>query len=518
MLSDLYVMKIDAKQELDNINSSEDIETFKKSIIVPDNISIDYLLNGERYYLTGSKGTGKTALLIYTALKAEELFDAERAFMVFKEISQEQRDEYKMIAHVTEYDQNVIEPYYDYENVWKWLIHKNISDAILSSNKIIYRQNDLLTSYLDTIAAVKTTSRCNYMPIIGKDGFVEINIGFTQSLAIKGRINFEFKKDSKNEIRFSSLVKELDSLFVSLEGEESQLYLIIDELNLSMKNNIEYERDVTMIRDLIIVIEEINRLSKNSHDNLRVICGIRTEVINSVLAKGKEINKAIESYGIPIDWTIYNDDTLNNPLIKVLINYLRLSEKQSSKFFNKSDKQIFNSWVEDYMYHKPSHEIILTNTLYKPRHIVRLLNLSKLLCPKSEKISEKTMNSIRKEYSKQCWNEAVEELIVVYNMNQISAIKNLFAGCDAFTSRALLFKKATELWSNDPELKGLISGFDDLLRTLYTVGIIGNYRHAEKLYHRWYCRGDEALILKQDITIHRIFWSVLCVTCRDRYY
>ena len=43
-------------------------------ILVPDGISIDSLLDGERYYLTGEKGAGKTALLIYTALKAEERY------------------------------------------------------------------------------------------------------------------------------------------------------------------------------------------------------------------------------------------------------------------------------------------------------------------------------------------------------------------------------------------------------------------------------------------------------------
>ena len=518
MLKDLYVMKIDAKQELDNINSAEDIETFKKSILIPDNINIDYLLNGEKYYLTGSKGTGKTALLIYTALKAEELFNAERSFMVFKEISQEERDEYKKIAHVTEYDQNNIEPYYDYESVWKWLIHKNIAESIMNSDKIIFKINDILECYTDTIAAIKTTSSRSHMPLMGKDGFVELDIGFAKILSIKGRINFEFRKDSKTEVRFSSLVKELDSLFTQLDGDQSQLYIIVDELNLSMKNYVEYERDVTMIRDLVIVVEDMNRLSKNSHDNLRIICGIRNEVVNSIQAKGKEINKAIESYGIPIDWTIYTENTLENPLIKVLINYLRLSEDQTSSFFQKSDKQVYQDWVEEYMHHKQSLEIILSNTLYKPRHVVRLLNLSKILCPKHKKISEETMTAIRKEYSKQCWNEATEELSVIYNTAQIAAIKNLFAGCDVIITREKLFQRATDIWSADPELKHILIGFDDLLRMLYTIGIIGNYRYAEKAYFRWYCRGDEALILRQDLYIHRIFWSVLSVVHRDRMY
>ena len=77
MLKDLYVMKVDAKQELDNMNEKKDNDRFKQLILVPEGISIDSLLDGDRYYLTGEKGAGKTALLIYTALKADELFNAE---------------------------------------------------------------------------------------------------------------------------------------------------------------------------------------------------------------------------------------------------------------------------------------------------------------------------------------------------------------------------------------------------------------------------------------------------------
>ena len=135
-----------------------------------------------------------------------------------------------------------------------------------------------------------------------------------------------------------------------------------------------------------------------------------------------------------------------------------------------------------------------------------------------KKISEETMTAIRKEYSKQCWNEATEELSVIYNTAQIAAIKNLFAGCDVIITREKLFQRATDIWSADPELKHILIGFDDLLRMLYTIGIIGNYRYAEKAYFRWYCRGDEALILRQDLYIHRIFWSVLSVVHRDRMY
>lgn len=518
MLENLYVMKIDAKQELDCINSSEDIVRFKKSIIIPSGINIDYLLNGERYFLTGDKGAGKTALLIYTALKAEELFNAERSFMIFKEISQEERDDYKRMAHVTIYEQETIEPFYDYENVWKWLIHKNISEAILNTQKEVFIFDHNLELYIDAINAVKTRPGNNKLPILAKDGYIEVDINILTAVSLKGKINFDIKTDNKNQIRFSTHINEIDRLFMNLSAADSQLYIIVDELNLSIKNTVEYERDITMIRDLVIVIESLNMLSKNSHDNLRIISGIRNEVINSIQSKGKEINKIIESYGIPIDWTIYEEDKFDHPLIKVLINYLRISDYLLGDNWPRSDKQVFKKWVDDFMFSKPSEEIILSNTLYRPRHVVRLLNLAKLYCPKHEKITEITIKNTRKDYSKQCWNEAVEELSVIYNDNQIAAIKNLFAGSNSTTNKDELLKKAKETWEQDHQLVSMIKGFDDLLRILYTIGIIGNHKLAEKDYFRWYCRGDESLLLNQDILVHRIFWPVLSIVSRNQIF
>ena len=45
MLKDLYVMKIDAKQELDNIISEEDIKRFLDLIFIPEGININLMLD-----------------------------------------------------------------------------------------------------------------------------------------------------------------------------------------------------------------------------------------------------------------------------------------------------------------------------------------------------------------------------------------------------------------------------------------------------------------------------------------
>lgn len=509
-------MKIDAKQELDNMNGAKEIDRFKRLIMVPDGLNVDSLLDGERYYLTGEKGAGKTAMLIYTALKAEELFDAERCFIIFKEFSQEEREDYSGLAHVTHYDQGKIESCVDYEFVWWWVFHNTITETILSSQKEIFISNESLQTYLAAVKSVASNPRgdSRRMPVITKDGYVEASVtvpikGVEISLA--GKVNFEKNPADKQKIRFSTHINELNRLFMNLEAADSQLYVVVDEMNLSMKNTEEFERDVIMIRDLIIAIERFNAFSKNSHGNVRIIGSIRNEVINSVKVKGKEINKAVESYGIPIDWTQYTDQSLDHPLIKLLTNYFRISDELNNKAPAKTNAAEFDRWVDYEIYRVPSEEIIRNFTLYKPRHVVRLLNLSKLLCGNSKKISTSTFNTIKRRYSLECWNEVIEELALSYTSRELELIKEWLTGMPWLTSFHAMQEKAEKMWANNRYCKNLLDHFDDLMRDLYKAGVIGNYLkpYGKLPKHRWYFRGDETLLKSQDIQIHRIFSTVL---------
>ena len=520
-LKNLCVMKIDAKQELDNINSQEDIDRFMNLIMVPDGISIDSLLDGDRYFLTGEKGAGKTALLIYTALKAEKLFEAERTFIIFKDFSQEEREDYTGLAHVTNYNQEEIEPFIDYEFVWWWVFHNTIVDAILSSKKEIFIPGEALNTYLAAVKAVKSNPRgeSRKMPIITKDGYVEAELSVPikgTQISLKGRLNFERKDKEGKLVKFSTHIHELNRLFMQLDAGQSQLYVVVDELNLSRKNDEEYERDLLMIRDLIIAIEKFNTFSKNSHDNVRLIGAVRTEVINSVKTKGKEINKSIESYGIPIDWTQYNEESFQHPLIKLLINYFRISDLQFKEEPESSDSIEYYKWVDKKIFGAPSEDTIRNYTLYRPRHVVRLLNLSKLRCGNDEKISTKSFNQIKRQYSTECWNEVTEELALAYSPKELELIKEWLTGMPYRTTYNYMVECAKTYWTDNPDATRLLERIDDLIRALYKAGVIGNFNRipGSNATQRWYFRGDETLLKKQEILIHRIFETVLITFCQ----
>jgi hypothetical protein len=66
-LKDIYFGNIDAKNELLN-DSIDEIERFVNGFCLPPNIIIDDFLNKGKYFITGLKGIGKTALLRYIAI------------------------------------------------------------------------------------------------------------------------------------------------------------------------------------------------------------------------------------------------------------------------------------------------------------------------------------------------------------------------------------------------------------------------------------------------------------------
>lgn len=67
-INDIYTGRPDAKDEI----KFDGIEGFVNSIVIPDTFNINNLLNKNHCFITGYKGTGKTALLFYLEFLLKE--------------------------------------------------------------------------------------------------------------------------------------------------------------------------------------------------------------------------------------------------------------------------------------------------------------------------------------------------------------------------------------------------------------------------------------------------------------
>lgn len=127
-IRDVYAGKQDAKDEI----NFEGLEEFIKTFVVAEHFNIPGLLEGNNCFVTGFKGTGKTALLFYLD---NELTKKDKntcsSFIFFKEeFTDSKRKELegiaKRILSSITIEQNALIENNEFEYIWRWLFLKRI--------------------------------------------------------------------------------------------------------------------------------------------------------------------------------------------------------------------------------------------------------------------------------------------------------------------------------------------------------------------------------------------------------
>lgn len=90
------------------------------------------------------------------------------------------------------------------------------------------------------------------MPKI-KKGSIELTAAFAENLSASLKLELEFDSQKKR-INYTKLSKKVYQIFSQLEFVHSPVYVLIDELELSVRNKYQFEKDVALVRDLIIAI------------------------------------------------------------------------------------------------------------------------------------------------------------------------------------------------------------------------------------------------------------------------
>lgn len=507
-LKDLHLGDIDAKYELlEGIATLDDKERFFESFLIPENIMVDSFLEGQYFYITGMKGIGKTALLRYIGIEAEKRLNARTSFVLFKsDFSVDDKDEFEKANGNIVIDRSEFEKTenVDYEPVWRWLIHKRIIENIEKYSLNTFEDNDYWKKYKEYIQLPKLFDEGlgikRHIPNI-TNGFVK-----TENIA-ENELLSNFDVERENEIKFSSIIKRADGMFENLIVGSDYLFIIIDELELSYENDQYYIRDKHLIRDLILAIEKVNLLCKRKKANVRIICGIRSEVLASVETTGREINKPIDRFGVPIMWNQSGDD-LNHPLLKILLKRIGANEKVFG-LEQISDKELWKKWFAETVNDTPIQKYLIHHTWYRPRDIIRMLNIAKKLYPRSSKFEQYIFDKIRKPYATESWIEIVEELSATYDTSTISSIKSVLYGFQRQFTYKELQDHVKKLSVTDVRIRKFnnIGNLDELLDHLYRVGVIGNL--IGKGGQRWFYRGDDELLKDRTITVHRALWPYL---------
>ena len=339
--------------------------------------------------------------------------------------------------------------------------------------------------------------------------FPNIKKGTLQILAaaLSAKVGIELEKTperSYQSISFSEFLQKVERAFSRLNADQKgTLYIFLDELELGYMSKKQYQRDSCIIRDLIVSVSYINDFCKKYKFPIKIITSVRLEVLMSISAIGKEINKVVEDFGTLISWHQAGGDDREHPLIRIIMKRLLFAEelleiKENIENIRKKyfpNERIQNKTVERY---------ILDNSWYRPRDIVRFLNLAKDHAPNESSFTHSIFDGIRKTYSIKSWTECLEEMKARYNNEQLEALKIIFNGwkreftSEEFSDRVLACKRQDTRLEVFKEKK-----VGELLENLYRVGIIGNkYMDFNTMKYRFVFRGDEGLFLDKKMMIH----------------
>lgn len=505
-LNELFVGKVDAKNEFLE-DSFEKKDLFITSFFCPDNVVLEDFYKRKRYFILGYKGTGKTALLKYIERTLKREKQIHSLFLLFKTDITE--NEKKMMSRLTGTiiaEQNGVLEEVSYEDVWLWLIHRLIVHEIESTGANLFEDNKDLDRY---IKCVHVADEGKILYGIGKF-FPKIKRGNIKAGMNAGVISsqiglvFEWSDENKEYLNFSSLVKQATELLKKLSPGKEEFFIFVDELELVYSTKKQYDKDIKLLRDLIVATSKVNEIFKKKSLRLGVVAAIRDEVLSVISSAGREINKSIDDFGVSLRWQQAGGDVAKHPLIQMISQKIAASDKSISY------DEVWDKYFPKTINKLSCQEYILRQTWYRPRDIVRLLGIIQKQFPNKECFEQYMFESISKDYSKESWVELTEELLSIFQHDDLAAIKMVLTG---FFSpfRASDFQKRIEELS---KIYSNVSNFQDkhkigdVLQILYRVGIIGNT--GARI--RYFCRGDNDFDITKQIKIHNPLWNYLSIT------
>jgi len=503
--------KIDAKNEV-LIANPESVKKFREIFVVPDGFRLSDFYNREKYVICGLKGTGKTALLRYLAINLPQ--SANSDFIYFKsDLKEDDREEIEKLSTFA-ISNDVGLKRSDYEKAWRWfflrrIIELNESFGLFREDESFLRAKGLLFS----VNCEKTGGGLSYLFPKIIDGKVSVNIAEIAKL----KFNFKFSDKIEEGVRFSELVDKAYDIFINLTTSKS-LYIFVDEIELSYLSDETYQRDSELIRDLLMTVQDLNQQFFEMEIDIKIIAAVRSEVINAVGAIGKEISKVIEDFGFPITWHRYERGKIDHPLIKMMINRFRQSEESVFGSCNLQNKELYSKYFVEVINHKNLINIILNNTWFRPRDIVRWLNVIKTTHSGKSLVNQQVYETTRREYSTLCLNEVLEELNTIYDNYHLAAIQEILTDYKSKFDFDDFCERLTYLAEHNDVIKGIRDDRKErkLLGHLYSCGMIGNNYQViiRKEYtesFRWIYRGDTQFLFDKGMIIHPALRPVLSI-------
>ncbi|WP_295764069.1 P-loop ATPase, Sll1717 family [uncultured Oscillibacter sp.] len=503
-IQDIYAGMPDAKDEI----TTNQADKFFASFIVPPGLPLNSLLNGKKFLVTGYKGVGKTSILFYLQNRTQEQDPLTcTSFLYFKsdfeEVKKSNIDAVaKRLSSLIDISGDIQPNKIEYLHIWRWVFFKKIADDCAENQGGLFKQDTNWHDFVKEVNRISFSSSSKKTIVLSELG-ISLNSSPISGTSLNA--NASFQRIANDYSAFNELIETVDrceALFRKLERTDIPYYLFVDEMEAYYGNQELFKRDLTLIRDMIFTIHRLNGYGK-----VRIIAAIRNEIVFAMdrFIQTKEINKIIDGYSVPIKWTYNNTNSIEHPIIKVLMKRIEVGSG--------GKPQSFWDWFPRRIYNRDAVSYILDNGWNKPRDIVRLITAAQNDSVHCEDTSftRAAFDNLRKEYSKGSLAEVRQELQSLYTTQEIEMVIRLLRGGPKFTTADEIRKRtakgssARDFWDKRSE---------DILEDFYRVGLWGNINRKGAYSWRWNHKGDSGVLKDNgwELAIHPALYSELSIT------
>lgn len=485
---------------------------FLNSYIVPAKFKLQDFYDGNKYFVYGGKGAGKTALLQYIRLKAEKDLSAHSSFFYFQSSFSN--------GDLQAFLKNAIESPSAGEGGESIINDSNFSNleeiSVFWRLFLLLEVSDLLRRHGfgegpagDFIKLAETSRLISQARNVGKKfpnlQAFSLNISKNPSLNIEG--TFEDATPSDLTAYLGACEEKLEDVYL----ENFPIFIFIDEMEVYLKENEGDRLRLLAVASLVRAVRDFNERFSDSH--IRVVAAIRDAVITEVSVVQDEVYRIILDNGVALDWPAATGKDLH-PLEQMVLSRIVVQDADLGSSERIPSIEDMKTARGRYFPGSGTLRKCLNLTWYRPRDISLLFEEASSIDKGLQSFRTKTLtDGVLKPIGIRMWRDVMSGLSVKYGPREVMGIDKIIRGGKPTYRRDEFLSRLEEL-SHIYDEVALLSDtrWMEVVEDLYGVGAI--YSKSKMGGHLSFSfRGDPMPSLTEDfhIGIHQSLIKALSI-------
>lgn len=475
---------------------------------------LNQILENNKYFILGDKGTGKTAYSVYLS---NNIIDGTYASIVYMG-----ETEYGKFVRLKEQRDLILS---DYTDVWKVILLLLMSDKIYKTEdrsvfngKSFSKLKEAIDEFYYSAFKPEIKSAIEFVEQ-AKDSASMIFKYLSGEMGISKEIKF-------NDTRFQSNLMFLEKQFIdALEGIKiNKKYIIfIDGIDVR-PDNINYDEYLECIKGLAQAVWMLNTSTFQSNEilkNLKIMLLIRPDIFDQMGLHN--MNNKLNDNCVLLEWKTSYQDYRTSGLFEIVDKLFRSQQDDQKLRGSKVGKtwdhyfpfKVFN--YKEQAYTDSSFIPFLRYSFYRPRDILAYLSIMKKYCKPDQTVfglEDFNHSQVQKEYSNYLLVEIRDNLAFYHPASDFDLFRNFFQylkpyvdskwkefGYDNFVHAYNDFIEHICTQENSKPL--IFQSADYVLQLLFELNIIAYIEDYN--YQRWYFKERSHANIRPKVKINAVY-------------